>query len=673
MRKTNKFGSRIPFSVLLTGLVWVAGGAQSANLQGQEEAGVQSAAQKRSNEAAQAKAKPKAKADIKNDMPEIKTSLAGLRIAVSGFKVEGNIKISEEGMKSALAPWADRDLTFPEFEKAVHAAAQYLRENGHPGVKVRISRASMKEGKFAIALEGLTPQATDYAEVKPVKPVLLVKRFKYSGVTVATNAELDAAVAKWTNRELTAQELQEPAQAVASLLRSKGYPLAQAFLPPQKLDGGELEIRAQEGVVDGNSGYNGVTVATPGNLIKPEVVAKTIATGVTPGQPLKVADLEQSLLVANELPGVKVSANLAPGSAPGTTQVLATVEDQNKYNGSFWLDNYGSRYTGETRANLVANFNSPTGYGDLITAQLTESSNLHSAKVSWQFPVGPKGAKLGLSYSSMRSSLTQLIVPLNVDGKAEVASVFGSYPLKRSATSNIWATASFDDKRMSNNLVTLKDIRDVQLGTVGLSGDWIDAYKGHTQWTVNLGSGTAHVGGDLVAASANSEGNFTKLNWALSRTAPLSLGNGKWSLLTSASGQSNRNYLDNSEKFQLGGPGGVRAYPVGEAFGDSGYLATVELRYSLGESQLGDGQLFSFVDTGGITSHQATGVGTWTTTKYTLSGGGLGLSFTQGKKSAVKLMVAKKFGSNPNPTSTGTDNDGTNKNARVWILGTVNF
>ena len=39
--------------------------------------------------------------------------------------------------------------------------------------------------------------------------------------------------------------------------------------------------------------------------------------------------------------------------------------------------------------------------------------------------------------------------------------------------------------------------------------------------------------------------------------------------------------LDSSEKMELGGAYGVRAYPEGEAFGDEGYIATAEARLML--------------------------------------------------------------------------------------------
>jgi hemolysin activation/secretion protein len=51
------------------------------------------------------------------------------------------------------------------------------------------------------------------------------------------------------------------------------------------------------------------------------------------------------------------------------------------------------------------------------------------------------------------------------------------------------------------------------------------------------------------------------------------------SVLVSLTGQAASKNLASAEKMSLGGPNGVRAYPVGEATGDSGNQATAELRY----------------------------------------------------------------------------------------------
>lgn len=53
-----------------------------------------------------------------------------------------------------------------------------------------------------------------------------------------------------------------------------------------------------------------------------------------------------------------------------------------------------------------------------------------------------------------------------------------------------------------------------------------------------------------------------------------------WSLYANLEAQSADKNLDSSEKFFLGGAQGVRAYPLGEAAGDEGAMATLELRYT---------------------------------------------------------------------------------------------
>lgn len=190
-------------------------------------------------------ASPLRKPEIRSSLPKARTSLAGLRLSMQGFRVEGNVRVSEDGLQQAMAPWLDRELSFPEFEKAVHAVADYLRHNGHPKVQVRISRTMMKEGQMAVAIEGLTPRSADYADVPVVEPLIHVKRFEVTGVTRLSPDELKAILEPWEGKELSIADMQKPAEAIAGAIRAKGYPLAQAFLPPQRVDGGTLEIRCR--------------------------------------------------------------------------------------------------------------------------------------------------------------------------------------------------------------------------------------------------------------------------------------------------------------------------------------------------------------------------------------------------------------------------------------------
>ncbi len=630
--------------------------------------------------AAKMTGKPKAvtgRPQIKSSMPKLQTSLSGLRLSMSGFKIEGDVLVSQEGLQQAMAPWSDRELSFPEFEKAVHAIAEYLRNNGHPNVKVRISRAAIQDGQMAIAIDGLTPRSEDYAAAPVVTPRIPVKQFVVKGNTVLSAAEVQQLVSPWENKDLTVEEMQKPAEAIAAVMRQKGYPLAQAFLPPQRVDGGTVEIQVQEGVVEA------VTVQGADKRIKPEVVAAVVANGAAIGKPLHGEALERSLLVANEFPGVQVKAQLVPGVQPGTTVVQTQVEEGKLITGSATLDNHGNKHSGDVRLSVAAALNSPSGYGDIWSFNGSLSDGSSSARLGVQAPVGTRGARAGGSYSVAKVDTEASVIPVTLDGSVEVGSLFGSYPIFRSATANVFALGALDHKRLKHNIEgsNFSD-RTVQMLTLGLSGDGLSP-RGSYNWGLSIGTGNVDLSdnpGNALrdAQTTRTEGHFTKGLANVNGVMPLTMLGSAWSVYGSLAGQWATKNLDNAEKFQLGGPNGVRAYPVGEGFGDIGMLATLELRRGFGTTRWGDISAFGFWDYGRITQYKRTWDG-WTTTDssnpntYALQGLGVGLNLVKKDVGSLKVMFAKKLGDNPNPTITGKDNDGTNRSARIWIIGTVSF
>ena len=148
-----------------------------------------------------------------------------------------------------------------------------------------------------------------------------------------------------------------------------------------------------------------------------------------------------------------------------------------------------------------------------------------------------------------------------------------------------------------------------------------------------------------------------------------------WSFCGSVRGQwANRN-LDPSEKFLLGGPYGVRAYPVGEALGDHGWLATAELRKRFGEGSGAALHGFIFYDMGGIKQYDVPSeqlLGNQPNS-YDLRGYGLGFNVNVTDRFDLRVMGARKDGSNPNPNEDGTDADGRDSDSRGWVIGTASF
>ena len=76
-----------------------------------------------------------------------------------------------------------------------------------------------------------------------------IGRFKFSGITVVPVSELEAVVAPWLGKELSAADLTNVLNAVTSHMRERGLYAAQAYLPKQDAANGEVEIAVLEGRV----------------------------------------------------------------------------------------------------------------------------------------------------------------------------------------------------------------------------------------------------------------------------------------------------------------------------------------------------------------------------------------------------------------------------------------
>ncbi len=136
--------------------------------------------------------------------------------------------------------------------------------------------------------------------------------------------------------------------------------------------------------------------------------------------------------------------------------------------------------------------------------------------------------------------------------------------------------------------------------------------------------------------------------------------------------------LDSSQKFILGGPTGIRAYPVGEAPGDEGHAVTVEARYDLPDMpERVLVQVLAFYDMGRVTLHKnpwPNSVNTITgKNRYRLSGAGAGLNVSVPGRLSVRVAYAHRLGSNDGRTVAGSNSDNRSDSGRFWVRGIVWF
>jgi hemolysin activation/secretion protein len=222
------------------------------------------------------------------------------------------------------------------------------------------------------------------------------------------------------------------------------------------------------------------------------------------------------------------------------------------------------------------------------------------------------------------------------------------------------ASLAWDQKSYLNKRDEVVDTRyDTRAWSAGLQGQFADA-DGSADSTWQLTS----TGGELLKKEGSvTAGRYNKLQYAFKRTQTLAT---RWSLVAALNGQASKSNLDASEKFYLGGMSGVRAYPSSEGGGSVGQLINLELRHRFSQHST----WFAFYDHGQVEVNPHS---TDALNPYALKGYGLGYGFVSPQGLHLKAMVARRLGSNPNPTATGQDQDGSLVVNRFWLSASLKF
>jgi hemolysin activation/secretion protein len=497
---------------------------------------------------------------------------------------------------------------------------------------------------------------------------------RFSGVTAVPLADLQALARPSLGKDVTFAELDAIAGRVTKLYRDRGFFIARAYLPQQELTDGSVEIL----VLEGHLGEVHVKYATAGPSVSNAVLASFVKDAIPAQKPVTVRELERAMLLANDLPNLIAHATLVPGQSVGTSDLIMEVDQKGWFShDTIEADNAGSRYSGTYRFGGSANLVSPAGIGDLLSGRILSSfDGFNYGRLGWTTPVTGTGLKLGVSETYTNYRLGGALSPLDDHGAANVASVFSVYPIVRARTFNLYQTVTLEARALHDESVAgeLADKR-IKAGTLGLNGDETDTLNGAGLSTfaasvefghLSLSSGAADVAAD--AETAQAAGNYRKVTLQASRQQRLV---DNVVLYGSLNAQFASKNLDSSESLSFGGPGGVRAYPVGEAPADAGVVATLELRYNIpAQTPLGAVQALLFVDHGSVKLHEdpwTSYIASGARDTYALNAAGLGLNLYREDSLLVTATAAHKIGTNPDPGLHGVDADGRDSSTRFWV------
>jgi hemolysin activation/secretion protein len=441
------------------------------------------------------------------------------------------------------------------------------------------------------------------------------------------------------------------AEVTRFLQRDLGYYLGYAYIPAQEPNGGVIRIAVLEGRLDR------VVLNWPEGLPVQREVVEAYLARLRPDSILQVRDVERVVFLVNDLRGITARFDVTAGSRPGTATLVVTPKADARWSAKVDADLNGSRFIGAERLGALLSINSPLGRGDGLTLTALSSINrgLGFALAGYTIPLGSDGFKLGSSVSFVDYRLDQQAIPLDMKGQALNLTVFGLYPWVRSRNLNLFVLASYDAKRYADKLAQLTTDKNVDSITVGVTGDFRDSLLTGAVNTYELNVITGNLKyGVAEQLPTDDDPHFTKGTLAFSRLQ--NIVNSRLLVYLAMRGQLARNNLDTTEQFRLGGPDGVRAFAPGEGTGDSGALATAELRLLPPEDWLGDYGRFAreivlglFVDAGRVVrrhdlSRTITDSGPNT---VNLSGAGLALSWARPNDYALRASLAKRISGTP--------------------------
>ncbi len=409
------------------------------------------------------------------------------------------------------------------------------------------------------------------AGVPPGGPAIPVRRFELIGNSAIPTEELRALLRPWEGTSLTLLQIYEVADRLSRYYREQGYLLATVTVPPQKVSTGVVRLEVIEGEleairVEGNRRYS------TGWLLRE-------LEPLRPGEPVRGDRLETEMLLLNDLPGLSASAVVKPGKAFGTSDVVVRARER-LIEGSLRLNNYGRESIGTARLEAQGVVNNPLRLGDRLrlTWVQSESASLRYGAVEYGLAVGSRGTRLTGSFSRFlyeveTEQLGGAFVGSALSGNGLEARVELRHPFLRTRRQSLWAGLGFSHRKSNQN----------GRGALALAQDDVYLNTGEifALWTHSAGRATTSLSATFASnGQSNPDGQRNnaqrgKFTFDLAHLRPLPW----WDLTFFArinAGLAFQSLMD-IERYRLGGPGSVRAYPSAEVAGDQGYLLQLQL------------------------------------------------------------------------------------------------
>ncbi len=397
-----------------------------------------------------------------------------------------------------------------------------------------------------------------------------IKSIQITGNETISTEDLNGLVQDEVGQEAGLADLRRIADKVKKYYRDRGYIAAYAYVPPQTIDGGNVEIAVVEGVLE--------KVEIINNKWFSEKTLRRFIR-LVPGQILYLRELQNTLIFLNKHKDIKIKSYLKPGDTPKTTKLELDVKERFPIHFSADVNNLGTDNTGRTRVGLGVSFANLTGNMDELSSRFQIGTGAVAVGTDYSIPVHSSGTRIGVGYSYSHIHLGGDFKQLAITGDAHTYSGYILQPIVRRDWIDLTFNTGMDFKEIENDILGTPVGKDaLRIWNIGINSEFTDRWgKTYFPHSVHIGFSSFLGASDKVSNGATrvgTGGQFFAYRSSLLRFQRLPFG---MTYAFRGQMQLTNDRLAPSEQIRLGGAFSVRGYAEGEYLADYGAFMTNEI------------------------------------------------------------------------------------------------
>ena len=296
------------------------------------------------------------------------------------------------------------------------------------------------------AIEMPSPRPPSALDQAAKGPKIMVKDIRLVGNTAFTAQQLSEITAPYTNRELTAEDLEALRLALTYYYVNHGYLTSGAVVPEQDVADGVLTMQIMEGKL------TQVNVEDT-KWFRPSYFQSRI--NLAAGPPLHVGELQERLRVLQANPRIeRINAELLPGAVIGENTLNVKVKEANPLKAWLEFNNYQSPVVGAEQGFVTLAHRNLLGFGDTLSLQYGRSSGVNPMlNFRYEIPVGPRDTTVAVQYRRFDFTVKEdPFDDLDIQNKAQIFGVSVRHPVYRTADQELAFSLTGEHARNESTL-----------------------------------------------------------------------------------------------------------------------------------------------------------------------------------------------------------------------------